>query len=84
LGFFFEHRCVAKSSQGCVPRLFRVHTGGDILGNLLIKMKLNFIIQSLSDVLTMEQRLQPQPESFGPHYDTPPLRLLHYQVYSNR
>jgi hypothetical protein len=40
--------------HGCLAGSFGAHGGGDVLGDLLIEMTLEFVVQSLSPSIAME------------------------------
>jgi len=42
--FFFQEDRIAKSPLGGVPGFFGAHACGDVLGDLLVKMELNFVV----------------------------------------
>src|SRR5580658_10364138 len=81
---FLECTRASKSPQRRVTGLFPIHACGDVLGYLLFQMKLNLVIQSLSETRATEQSLPSEPQSSSPNHDISLLRCLHYQVDCRR
>jgi len=67
--FFFQEGRIAESPLGGVPGFIGAHACADVLGYLLLKMKLHLVIQSLSVLVATEQGLQLEPNSPSPHHD---------------
>src|SRR5437016_9180564 len=67
-GFFFEQGRIAESAHGGVAGLFGASARGDVLSDLLVEMKLNFVIQLLGKAVPMKQSLQPKRQSPSPHH----------------
>ncbi|PYT85741.1 MAG: hypothetical protein DMG36_27240, partial [Acidobacteria bacterium] len=67
--FFLECSRVPKSPLGGVARFFPAHACVDVLGYLLLKMKLHLVIQSLNVLVATEQGLQLEPNSPSPRHD---------------
>src|SRR6266566_2897586 len=67
-GGFFEQGRIAESAHGGVAGLFGASARGDVLSDLLVEMKLNFVIQLLGKAVPMKQSLQPKRQSPSPHH----------------
>lgn len=51
---FFENGGIAERAHGGLAGSFGAHAGGDVLGDLLIEMTLEFVVQSVSPSMAME------------------------------
>jgi len=54
-GFIAEKRWIAECTQGCRTRLVPSHTMGDVLCDLLLQVKLQFVVQPRCFALAPEQ-----------------------------
>lgn len=78
---FFEECGIAKNVHGGVAGFFWTHAPGDILGDLLLEMELDFVVQSLRTSVAPEESLQAEPGSPHPLHDiTIPLSRLNDQI----
>jgi hypothetical protein len=59
---------VAEGSHGGVAGFLGAHASCDVFGDLLIEVKLDFIVELLRGPAAAEQGLEAQPQSLSPQH----------------
>src|SRR2546430_17739196 len=77
----FRSDCgIAEGTHGGMAGFFARHSCGNVFGNLLFEVKLNFVVQSLSTSMAADESLQAEQESPNPQHDSTILRCFYDQV----